>query len=698
MSQTPTERNATGAETRPGWARLTLQYAKRIETAISDLLGLQERAKRICRTVRREFDYDFVALQLVDRRAQTIQTVYGIGSNKDAWYTTASHSIEGPRKYLDIQAHVAVTHPPTAEIIAGPNEKFDRFIYEKFGHAHFVRAFVPLIVARDTDGHLTQADLKHFDITTTRNNGSRIIQLTPRRDGGTGHARPYEIIGTIEAGFDNAARKNPKRILAADAIELLRHACRDADLLCRSTLLSVLQVIAESAREITGADAITLHFPFTADAPAGPDEAERRPYEAWVGPHFAGIRPRGGGLGALAIRDDKPKFLPQIVGSPGKNRFKELNPQARRNGVRSMAAFPLIVKQQPVGLANRNPSDASAGALYVGYTTEHEFTLDEIEGVQLFTDLAKDAIRHASAHVLTLQASRQLYNLQHIARALADNPDTDDLLPTIAGHAINVLAADFVIIHEYRADDDRFVDQVALAGRYDPRPGDPGAKDGYAPAPAIIRRLARKSGVLTALTPQAICGLYAGAGDRRPGPDFIETQNLKTAAAVMINFRDEALGVMFVNYRRKPMHSDEELESIATALASTAAVAIHARRSLQARQSSLHAMAHQFKSPINALQAPVQDIKRMIAGDRGPAARGLQEMVQQIHENLILLSVWCDGIYTSLSSEAGKRMPMKSAVIDVETEIIRLWNIIKDVKAADQTLRFSCGAAAPARS
>src|SRR4051794_4080672 len=142
--------------------RLILKRAHAIEDAKSALHELDERAQQACEEIKDELKFDFIAVQLVDLGEQTIQTIHGSGLSGD-WYKIGRHSLEGDWKFLDIQAHVALAAPPVIELIAGWDQRFDRFIYKKFGHKDFVRAFVPLIVTRnDQNSALVEADPQQF--------------------------------------------------------------------------------------------------------------------------------------------------------------------------------------------------------------------------------------------------------------------------------------------------------------------------------------------------------------------------------------------------------------------------------------------------------------------------------------------------------------------------------------------------------
>lgn len=220
--------------------RLILKRAHAIEDAMSELHELDERARRTCEKIKEELGYDFVTVQLVDLGEQIIQTVQGSGI-LGAWYNIARHSLEGNPKFLDIQAHVALATPPVIEIIAGWDPRFDRFIYQKFGHENFVRAFVPLIVRRrHRSGALTEADPKQFRLERASGAPLGAIPVIPQFVQGRDF-RAYEVIGTIEAGYDNSTRstERARSLSHRDARMLFEAACRHGYTLYRATLRHV---------------------------------------------------------------------------------------------------------------------------------------------------------------------------------------------------------------------------------------------------------------------------------------------------------------------------------------------------------------------------------------------------------------------------------------------------------------------------
>jgi hypothetical protein len=123
----------------PDVQQLILSRVHDIGAASSKLFRLEELAKNICEEITdlSTLGFHFASVQIVDSITQTIKTVYG-SRMPGEWYKMGSHSLEGGKKFLDIQAYIGASYtPPIIEIITGWDERFDKFIYDKFGHKTF---------------------------------------------------------------------------------------------------------------------------------------------------------------------------------------------------------------------------------------------------------------------------------------------------------------------------------------------------------------------------------------------------------------------------------------------------------------------------------------------------------------------------------------------------------------------------------
>jgi len=141
---------------------MVFQHATKIQKASNELLQLDSLADKICANVRKELGFDLASLQMIDKSQNIIQTIHGAGCDKSdsekKWYPIASHSLEVDSDLRDIQADIALSNPFKMEILTGWDNRFDKWIFDKFGHQHITRAFVPIIIVRNRHGEI-QCDM-----------------------------------------------------------------------------------------------------------------------------------------------------------------------------------------------------------------------------------------------------------------------------------------------------------------------------------------------------------------------------------------------------------------------------------------------------------------------------------------------------------------------------------------------------------
>jgi GAF domain-containing protein len=99
------------------------------------LAGILEKLKSV-------LDFDFITVSLVDRDKRTISTRHGIWDHEidkyPDWVSMARYSLDDP----DIQADIVRTGE--TEIIDSWDSRFNREIWDKFGHDQLVRVFMPI--------------------------------------------------------------------------------------------------------------------------------------------------------------------------------------------------------------------------------------------------------------------------------------------------------------------------------------------------------------------------------------------------------------------------------------------------------------------------------------------------------------------------------------------------------------------------
>lgn len=186
--------------------------------------------------------------QLVDRRQKKIRTIQGFGLPLSA-QVSISHSLDSD----DIQAWVVESG--SLELIEGFHHRFDRAVYDRYGHAAFVRLWLPLFPFPTQEvthwgrhrlseelGRRLKWSAAERDGEAVRQSGAWPSELCPPRE---------LIFGTLEIGYERPRAET--RLLSPWTRELAAfctsQALEHANELFAATLAGSLDTIA---REVAG--------------------------------------------------------------------------------------------------------------------------------------------------------------------------------------------------------------------------------------------------------------------------------------------------------------------------------------------------------------------------------------------------------------------------------------------------------------
>lgn len=355
------------------------------------------------------------------------------------------------------------------------------------------------------------------------------------------------------------------------AVKLIELVAQKALEIFPTLFSAMLQVIADGTREIVNADISSLHFlikpiqnPYIHEIDNGKIvqrflQSEKRHlpylYEFFSGESSRQFRrdcpPRKNGLGQRAIHEKQPQFVEDS------EKLRELNPRAFEAGIRTMAAFPLLVERYQ-------------GVLYVGFRKEHQFTKQERKLWEIFARRSIEAIRHGLTYERVRDRANQLMTLHVVIQSLTRISDKEKLLNHLAWNTLNILAADVVTIYEHIYTDSpekTFPESPTIAGKVkDKERIYSGSKLNDDDVPFLLVKGGNN--------------IYKPPTDKNSifhHSSFAEREGIESVAGVLLNIgkdnQKQVVGVMFINYRRTHHFSNDEKRLIQM-LADSAAIAI----------------------------------------------------------------------------------------------------------------------------
>jgi GAF domain-containing protein len=257
-------------------ARL-LTSLSRISGAPASSLALDLTLDSILQELTETLGFEFATVSLVDEYRRTIEMVRG--KNVPAgWIKRSRYSLD----QTDILTDVVSTGK--TEVIQGWDNRFNREIYDRFGHEHFTRIFAPL-----------------------RANG--------------------KIVGTIEAGCRSEKRAD---IISPEKIQAVEQLGRGrGQEIARTRPFVLLEMIADQAIKIIGADSASIHVYYFGEllleASAGRADKD----------FLRKFPPRKEGIGRKAMRTGEYRVIddPEVLAAANEKLYDK--------GVRAIAAFPL---------------------------------------------------------------------------------------------------------------------------------------------------------------------------------------------------------------------------------------------------------------------------------------------------------------------------------------------------------------------
>jgi GAF domain-containing protein len=507
---------------------LLLEAITHVNEATSNLLRLDDLIKELLNKAVNQLCFDFATLQLVNLETNTIEAVDGVNA---PWSAEARHDSDSD----DVQAWVVRNRQ--TQVIAGPDPRFDRAIYERYGHQDMIRAFVPIMVENTAP------------------------------------------LGTVEAGYHF---RNKTSISDEEKAALEALVAEYAPAIWRATLACALREIVQNAVRLVRADSGSIHIVYN------PVKGQYVYAEGAgrIGREFLDAFPPGPeGIGHAALE----KNIPIWIDKP--EELERRNPAIYRpealwdaypdkypsgQGVRAIACFPFARESK------------YAGVLYIHYWQPHKFSRDEIKWLEMFAGQLSSAIQNVQFYEKLRGRTRVLTGLSAIGESLVSDLQLDRLLKRIAHGARDVLGADIVTIYQYHQDRDSFVTPPTIAGQVDQPSFMSNTVDRGDAQWEIVHR---KQSVYAsdARVDNILCNTGRSRPESKKEP-FVVREGIVSAAGIPLTVRQEIVGVIFINYRTRRDFTDSERRVIDN-FASYAAIAIrNARQATQQKIDQLRAI------------------------------------------------------------------------------------------------------------
>lgn len=335
--------------------------------------------------------FDFALVSLVDEVKRVIAAVQGRNVDK-RWLQKAVHSLDGN----DIQADIIRTGE--TEILTGWDDRFDREIWEAFGHDKMVRIFLPMTVADRVTGlprHIGTVEAGYWEASQARISSAQVELL-----------EPFVNQAAVAVYKAQVYEETQRR---ADALERLHDV---GQVIQRAvwSLPRLMQEIGDSAMMVLQADIVFL---YGYDEDSKSLELLHTAGEVW-GRTPLSLRLGEGNILDWIITRREPFYTcnaqnkPELVdyGSSDNPTDKHRTFTQRQN-VKAFAGVPLMAAERLIGI------------MCVNYREPQRFS-DEVKHVtELFAQLAAVALENSRLKELDKELALQRER-SHLSRELHD--------------------------------------------------------------------------------------------------------------------------------------------------------------------------------------------------------------------------------------------------------------------------------------
>jgi len=554
-----------------------LQHAYRMETVARNILKQKFAVAAVAKDIKQHFSFDFVLVQIIDRFDQTIGTVHGIGQGREE-FGIGKHYLHSSSNVADIQAFVATCEPFQIEVISGNDDRFDSYIFERFGHRNMSRAFIPVVLCEDVK-YLNSIRWLQTNVEpntdTPAYEDKRTVLIVDRKDyGNLLESEKFSVLGTLEVGFFNHSHDS----VVKSAVDVFKKAASRSRTIYDTSLDAVLDTFVELVAEMLDADATSAGIVFD---PTRHAFAFRSTTGVSDLPEMrAGTDP----ISRMATNKGRAVVSPKGADKGDGALFWDNYPLAVEEGFKAIIAVPIIGnllnEAEFDQLLVRDEGGIYEGLLHVAFKRDVEMTSSNLALVEYISRRAADAIAYARVFIRIQEEERRASSLNRITVALSRGLQSDDILNDIAGNSLNMFAADLVTVFEYDLHERTFRKSAGIAGRlYVPRHSvECQSDDSFAPkvimagGEDIFENWAAGSAILGPSFTQTARGVER----------FLVRESIVSVAGIVLRAGEDSVGVMFVNFRRRHEFASRE-KSFMKAVAAIAAIALRNRQLIRAR-------------------------------------------------------------------------------------------------------------------
>lgn len=357
--------------------------------------------------------FDFATVSLVDEEKWVIRTVRG-KNVPQAWIDQAVHSLDSS----DIQADIVRTGK--TEVCAGWDDRFDREIWETYGHADMVRIFVPMQVADQFTGQI-----KVIGTVEAGYQRADQAQITPEQ---VDLIEPFVVQAAIAMYKAQLYRQAQQRAEALEHLHTVAQAVQQAVW----SLPRLMKEIAASALNVLHADIVLL---YGYDAEAHRIEFLEKAGEVW-GSKQLSLRLNEDNILDWIIAHHHPFYTsdaqnaPELIGYGSDQTDGRCRTFTQRQEIQAFAGIPLLAGERLNGI------------MCVNYRQAQRFSDENKHLIELFAQMAGVALENARLKeldkALALQHERDalsrelhdasvqdLYGISLHIRAWLQQPDLD---------------------------------------------------------------------------------------------------------------------------------------------------------------------------------------------------------------------------------------------------------------------------------